>query len=134
MIFNDVREDERTINRVSKYLENQNKLKIAQLQAVMHYASDKTTCKSKLILGYFGESQKENCGICSYCISKNKTVSENDSVNAAILALLKTGDYNSRQIQNIVHHSSDAIIFALKNLLEDHLIQIKANNHYQLKK
>jgi ATP-dependent DNA helicase RecQ len=55
LVFNEIREDEKTINRVAKYLENQNKLKIEQLQSVLHYAEDKTTCKSRLILLYFGK-------------------------------------------------------------------------------
>jgi ATP-dependent DNA helicase RecQ len=42
-------------SRVSKYLENQNQLKKDQLKSVMKH-EDKV-CKSKLILGYFGEKQ-----------------------------------------------------------------------------
>jgi ATP-dependent DNA helicase RecQ len=50
-------EDERTISRVSKYLENQNQLKKDQLKSVMKYVGEDKVCKSKLILGYFGEKQ-----------------------------------------------------------------------------
>jgi ATP-dependent DNA helicase RecQ len=63
-------EDDRTINRVSKYLENQNQLKVAQLKSVLNYVENKTDCKSKIILDYFGDTT-ENCGICS-CISTKK--------------------------------------------------------------
>ncbi len=73
LIFNEIREDERTISRVSKYLERQNQLKKEQLQSVLHYIKDKNTCKSKMILAYFGEKTKTDCGICSYCITKTNT-------------------------------------------------------------
>ena len=63
IIFNEVREDERTINRVSKYLEKQNKQKVAQFESVMHYVNEKNICKSTLILGYFGEKTATDCGI-----------------------------------------------------------------------
>jgi ATP-dependent DNA helicase RecQ len=53
-------EDDRTINRVSKYLENQNQLKVAQLKSVLNYVENKTDCKSKIILDYFGENTTEN--------------------------------------------------------------------------
>ena len=46
LIFNEVREDERTISRVSKYLENQNQLKKEQLKAVVGYIDEKKVCKS----------------------------------------------------------------------------------------
>jgi ATP-dependent DNA helicase RecQ len=52
--FNEVREDERTINRVVKYLEAQNNLKKEQLKQVVNYVTNTETCKSRLILAYFG--------------------------------------------------------------------------------
>ena len=70
--FNEVREDERTINRVSKHLIAQNKLKTEQLQAVLYYSKESKICKNKLLMRYFGETIVEDCGICSYCISKKR--------------------------------------------------------------
>ena len=133
LTFNEVREDDRTINRVSKYLDNQNSLKKAQLQSVLHYINEQKTCKSKLILAYFGETQKENCGICSYCITLNKAVSDKKTIASDILQLLKTGNFNSRQIQNITQHSADDVIFALKQFLEDDAIFVKPNNQYSIR-
>ncbi|MBP6425886.1 MAG: RecQ family ATP-dependent DNA helicase, partial [Flavobacterium sp.] len=66
ILFNEIREDERTINRVAKYLERQNQLKKEQLQSVLHYTKEKQTCKNRLILEYFGEKSDADCGICSY--------------------------------------------------------------------
>jgi ATP-dependent DNA helicase RecQ len=62
-------EDDRTINRVSKYLENQNQLKVAQLKSVLNYVENKTDCKSKIILDYFGENTTENCVVYAPTIS-----------------------------------------------------------------
>jgi ATP-dependent DNA helicase RecQ len=71
--FNEVREDERTINRVTKSLEKINTLKIAQLKSVVAYASNTKECKNKTLLAYFGETIEKDCGICSFCISKKKS-------------------------------------------------------------
>jgi len=131
--FNEIREDERTINRVSKNLLAQNKLKTEQLQAVLNYSTDHNTCKNKLLMLYFGEIIKEDCGICSYCISKNKTASNIDTASEKIISLLKTQDYNSRDIQKLTHLSKDDVIFALQMLLEKQTIYIKSNNLYALK-
>lgn len=133
IIFNEVREDERTINRVSKYLENQNKHKIAQFESVLQYINDKKVCKSKLIVEYFGEKTEKDCGICSYCISKKRKPSNNSSFAEKILALLKIQDLNSREIQKLTKISEDDIIFALQNLLENNAISIQKNNKYKLK-
>ena len=133
IIFNEVREDERTINRVSKYLETLNKQKVAQFESVLQYINEKKVCKSRLILDYFGEKSETDCGICSYCISKKKKSSDRSSISDKIIELLKTQELNSREIQKLTKKSEDDIIFALQNLLENNKIAVKSNNKYSLK-
>jgi ATP-dependent DNA helicase RecQ len=133
IIFNEVREDERTINRVSKYLVNQNKQKIIQFESVLNYVKEKKRCKSKLILNYFGETTDTDCGICSYCISKKKNKTETSLTSKKILDLLKIQDYNSREIQKITKNTEDEVIFALQELLENNSIIIQSNNKYTSK-
>ena len=133
IVFNEVREDERTINRVSKYLENQNKQKIAQFESVLQYINEKNICKSKLILHYFGEKAEKDCGICSYCISKKTKGSYTSLIFDKIIGLLKIQDLNSREIQKLTKNSEDTIIFALQDLLENGKITVNPNNKYSLK-
>lgn len=133
LVFNEVREDERTINRVSKYLENQNTLKKQHLKSVLNYVNDKTNCKSRIILSYFGETESTDCGICSYCISKKRPKASTITVATNILELLKKQPLDSREIQNSTGHSTDDIIFALQQLLENNLIAVQPNNQYILK-
>ena len=133
LIFNEVREDERTINRISKDLTRQNELKNEQIKSVLHYVNDKTICKNKLILAYFGELKKENCGICSICISKSKPKSDVVILAKEIIDLLSKSDMNSREIESITKKSTQEVISALQQLLENNLISIKSNNQYQIK-
>ncbi len=131
--LNEIREDERTINRVSKYLEAQNKLKTEQLQAVLQYSKDTKSCKNKVLMQYFGESLAADCGICSYCISKNRKKQNPETVSDKIVELLKIQDFNSRDIQKLTKLPKDDVIFALQKLLEDETISINSNNLYSLK-
>ena len=133
IIFNEVREDERTINRVSKYLENQNKQKVAQFESVLNYVNEKNACKSKLILDYFEEKAASDCGICSYCISKETKSTASSLISEKIISLLKIEDMSSREIQKLIKNTEDAVIFALQNLLENNKIAVKPNNKYTLK-
>ncbi|HEX8562614.1 MAG TPA: ATP-dependent DNA helicase RecQ [Flavobacterium sp.] len=132
--FNEIREDHRTINRVSKFLENQNKLKIEQLQAVVDYATDNKTCKSKIILRYFGERESGNCGICSNCIKKVRVNSDTLALSDRILIFLAGENLSSREIQIRTQHSADDVIFALRQLLEANVIGILPDNSYTLKR
>lgn len=131
--FNDVREDEKTINRVSKYLEDQNQLKKQQFKSVLYYIKEQNQCKSKLLLDYFGETKTERCGICSYCITLNKK-KENKTVSEKIIGVLSHQELNSRDIQKLLKYPQDDIIFALQNLLENNQVVVNMNNLYSLKK
>src|SRR6478736_4191488 len=101
LIFNEIREDEKTINRISKYLENQNALKKEQLKAVLNYVNDTENCKSRLILSYFGETATQDCGICSYCIGLKKTDKPILPVAEKILDILQNQTLDARELQNI---------------------------------
>ena len=132
IVFNEIREDERTINRVVKHLEQQNQLKKNRLAAVIHYANTKNKCKNQLLLGYFGEITTVECGTCSYCLSKNHSQQKNDELAKTILLLLQKEDLNSREIEKRTQKSADAIIFALQLLLEQSKVTILPNNKYSV--
>ena len=95
ILFNEIREDERTINRVAKYLERQNQLKKEQLQSVVHYINEKQTCKNRLILAYFGEKSDADCGICSYCIGKKKATNNTETLSNTILTFTTSGSFTA---------------------------------------
>ncbi|GEC71842.1 ATP-dependent DNA helicase RecQ [Flavobacterium flevense] len=133
LVFNEIREDERTINRVAKYLKHQNQLKKEQLESVLNYIKEDSICKSKQILAYFGEEKSTNCGICSYCISQKAKKGTKISLSEQIIALLKTADLSSREIQIKLNNPSNDVIFALQELLENKHILILTNNKYSIK-
>lgn len=132
ILFNEIREDERTINKISKYLEKQNQLKKDQLQSIIHYIKENQTCKNRLILAYFGEKSDADCGVCSYCISKKKVTTNTKSLSDSILTLLQTEELTSREIQEKTQTDTNAVIEVLQYLLEQEQIAIKANNKYTI--
>jgi len=134
IIFNEVREDDKTINRVTKHLEAQNNLKIEQLKSVLDYVKTKNVCKNKLLLNYFGEIASKDCGICSYCIQKKNIKKDSSTLPNKIIELLKMQEFNARDIQKLTKFPKDDVIFALQNLLENDEIIIQPNNLYAIKK
>lgn len=128
--FNEVREDDLTINRVAKFLAHQNQLKQDQFQSVIDYISNEDSCKNKLLLAYFEEITEEDCGICSYCFSKKKSNPKENT--ELILQLLQKDNLSSREIENSLQISPEATIFALQLLLEHHKISINSYNQYYL--
>lgn len=133
LTFNEVREDDRVINRLAKFLEKQNQLKITQLDSVIAYISDKKQCKSQFLLHYFGETDIPECGICSVCMSKKQEYANPAALAEKITILLQSGALTSREIESTLDISPDATIFVLQLLLEHNRITINKQNQYILK-
>jgi ATP-dependent DNA helicase RecQ len=131
--FIEPREDDKTIHRISKIVNQQHDLKKTQLQSVIDYVKNDGICKSKKLLSYFEESNSKQCGICSSCLeSKNNSLfSVNDT--QIILNLLKTEALSSNKLEVISTFNRDKLTSLLTNLLEKGLIEITEQNTYKLK-
>ena len=130
--FLEVREDDRTINRVSKHLEKQNLVKKNQLQSVVNYVSNKDTCKSKLLLQYFGETITNYCGVCSYCSNKKEKTYNSEEIRNKIIQLLTKNPMNSRTLIETLHIEESEILKILKQLIEHDIISINSKNQFIL--
>jgi ATP-dependent DNA helicase RecQ len=131
--FLEVREDDRTINRVSKHLEKQNLVKKSQLDSVIQYVIDTKQCKSKLLLLYFGEIVKEDCGICSYCMNQKKEIINLEEILHKILAELSRNKMTSRELVMVTKIEEVLVLKIIKQLLENNEIRLNNNNQYILK-
>lgn len=129
--FNEAREDEFTINRISKFLENQNKQKEEKFKKMIAFIDDTSICKNKLILTYFNQKTTNDCGICSTCILKNKKKYSFD-ISIQILDILKKNATSSREIENMLSITSEETIFALQQLLEQNKIAISSQNKFYI--
>jgi len=123
------REDDRTINPIAKFLKQQNNLKQAQVQAIIHYIEDKNTCKERLLLQYFGEESDTNCGVCSYCVAdKIKAISDTKKIHSQILQLLKTHKTATLlQLKELLKTNEATMVKAIQELLETQQITQQFN-------
>jgi len=132
--FIDPREDDITINRISNTIKQQNTLKHEQIESVIKYISGTNSCKSNMLLSYFGESNVQACGICSVCIAQNKApikVNVHD-IKEAIIKELEKKPCSSRDLLHVIPFEKDALHNTIKLLLEHNIISITKNNLYKL--
>lgn len=126
--FLEVREDERTINRVAKYLEKQNTNKKKQLDSVIAYVTNELECKNRSLLTYFGEQVANDCGICSYCTQKNKKNVSLDAIRNAILETLRLAPKTSRELIELLALEEKDLLLVLQELAtEDYITTNKKN-------
>jgi ATP-dependent DNA helicase RecQ len=78
--FIEPREDDKTINRISKIIKQQEVLKRKQIESVFDYIKNDGICKSQKLLSYFEEINSSLCGICSSCLMGKLTKKNKDFV------------------------------------------------------
>ncbi len=134
IIFLIPREDDHTINRVKHHLLAQNKAKIEKVEAILQYTEDNTTCKSRLLLRYFGEQDTTDCGICSFCTtSKSKTIKiDVHKIQEDIVRLLQEKKLSSRDLISKLEYPEKTILEVLREMNEHQIITINHDNNYQL--
>ena len=127
------REDDKTINSISKVIEQQNKLKHGQIRSVLDYVENDQLCRSRQILAYFGEKSKEDCGICSVCLQEKQGESRVNKklIMTKIIDVLKEGPLNSRELMEHTELSEKRVTELIKHMLEKNLIEVTETNTYK---
>ncbi|MBA3985169.1 MAG: RecQ family ATP-dependent DNA helicase [Flavobacteriales bacterium] len=135
LTFIEPREDDRTINRVSKMLNRQNNNKERQVASVLQFINNDSICKSVQLLEYFGEKTTLNCGICSVCSRQESIPSKKESILIAekiLLLIEEEGALSSRDISEKLTFTESKIIFVLRLLLDQSKINLNTKNQYTL--
>lgn len=128
------REDDITINMISKDVEAQYNVKREQVEAVISYVFNQSQCLNLQLLAYFGEKESKPCGKCSICLQKI-TAKDNSSLTEVlkeITIILKEESLSSRAISTRLNYSNQTIIKALKIGLELNILTVTSENTYQL--
>ncbi|TXE10785.1 RecQ family ATP-dependent DNA helicase [Gelidibacter salicanalis] len=135
LTFLQPREDDKTINRIANIIEQQQRLKESQIDAVITYITDDELCKSMQLLDYFGEKRSTPCGICTVCLSKAKQVKRATPKNISydIILLLETQPLTSRALVEQLDYSEKEILDTLQLMLSNAILEVTNTNVYKIK-
>ncbi len=132
--FIEPREDDKTINRIAKTIETQNKQKVAHVKDIIGYISDDSICKSQQLLKYFGETDTSPCLICSVCITKTKKALTDPQTNGieVVISLLQKEALSSRELLEQSTLTETELTKTIQLLLERNAITLTNHNTYKL--
>ncbi|MGK0127316.1 MAG: ATP-dependent DNA helicase RecQ, partial [Candidatus Azotimanducaceae bacterium] len=129
------REDNITINHISRNVIKRNELKLFKVNRLIEFIEDGTLCRSKQLLAYFNESDTSNCEICDVCISnKNKNTSTEDLSKEIIDLLHNCNSISSKEIISHFKQPKDKVLFNLQLLLEKNILTVTSHNKYKINK
>ncbi|SNR48725.1 ATP-dependent DNA helicase RecQ [Maribacter sedimenticola] len=125
------RDDDRTINRFSKTMVEQNQVKTEKITTILDYIDNVDTCRSIQLLDYFGEKQRIACGICDVCERNKIGHTDIQKLKEAILEILQEQSASSRTLQEKLGAEQENLITALQELLEEKQLSLNAINEYE---
>lgn len=73
-----------------------------RIHAMLEYCTQHTTCRSQMLLAYFGETGTKRCGLCDVCrqeMADDVSAEDFERVHADILSLLASGPRKAYEIQ-----------------------------------
>ncbi|PKA83982.1 ATP-dependent DNA helicase RecQ [Ulvibacter sp. MAR_2010_11] len=126
------REDDKTINVVAKEVTDLNLKKTEQVRSVLRYVENNKVCRSKQLVGYFGEAEASDCGICSVCTSKKPSGNKKEValISEKILQLLEEHPMNSREISEKLTFTESKIVRVLQLLMDSEKITVNTKNQF----
>ena len=134
LTFIQPREDDRTINVVSKRINELNQKKAAQVASVIRYIENETDCKSLQLVRYFGEDTATACGVCSVCASEASVASSEEIklISASILIALEETEMSSRELSEKSTFTEAKLMHVLRLLVEAGKVKRNTKNQYGL--
>lgn len=128
------REDDKTINVISREVETLNRKKVAQVAAMVKYIENNSSCRSVQLVSYFGETTATKCGICSVCLPRESKLSKTEikAIAPQILALLEGRDLTSREICERLTFGEENILKVIRLLLDAERIGMTPKNQLYL--
>ena len=95
-------------------------LMLERFNHLLHYANEKSECRSHIIEEYFCDKMSEPCGICDNCLARKKREKGNSAnYETEILHLLTTEPMTIKELVAKIKGNEQNIVSAIRNLLEN---------------
>lgn len=99
------------------------------IESIIHYATNTTQCRSRMLLSYFGEDNAKDCGVCDVCLARKKNGNIPQGTEDKILTLLSENDSMTIDaITEALKISRDDVVKAVRHLLDNNVILSEAKN------
>ena len=107
-----------------------------KLNRISDYISTKKTCRSKILLNYFGEENSGKCGVCDVCVlEKRKNIKDKEflRISNKIKKYLQEKEHSLEKICTLLPNTNKQEIINILNFLFDNDKVGKYGNKYQWK-
>lgn len=127
IVFRIRREDSNLLHLPREAYHNRLERMTERIESTIRYISDQTTCRSRLLVSYFGEQSNVSCGMCDVCLERvdqglrHYIVEDTERTIITLLAERPTGasPVTLAQLCQRLPYSVDDVITAIRYLLAE---------------
>lgn len=95
---------------------------------VMRRYVEAQTCRTNVLLDYFGESGAAPCGMCDICLSSQKGTPD----PSAIMKSLENGEKTSTELMQELHCNEKSLLGVLRKMQDERLVETGAEGNWRL--
>jgi len=138
LTFLEPRMDAKNIHISEDILKKQKEKARERMDAMLHYIESKTKCRSQMLLTYFGEADSYRCGVCDFCLERNKLELSNlefETVAGQVKELVQNKPLALIELVNNVKNSQeDKTIKVVQWLVDNEKLKYTEDNKLTWKK
>ena len=134
IIWTEERLEQKNLRISKENYENRKENFAKRIDAILHYASSKTKCRSQILLEYFDEKNPNRCGQCDVCRNRNKlelSKYEFDLILEAVKPKLKLQEMSLTELLENCQFNEDKLLKVISWLAENEKIILSPNNKYK---
>jgi len=131
IVFTEERLNEKNLRISKENYQNNKQRYIEKINAVLDYVNNKSKCRSRYLLAYFGQKNTYKCGKCDICKSSNElelSKYEFDLILDEIKKNLNDKDYELDDLIKILTHTKQKCIKVIQWLFDNNKIKYNDSN------
>ncbi len=127
-----MREDNITINSISKNIKQRNSIKLKKASTILNFIENNKACRNKQLLAYFDEKTPKTCGICDVCLdSKHSKNNLTTAIEQILSKLDDNQELSSKELVILLNINEAELITSIRLLLEQNKIILTKTNKYK---
>ena len=137
LFFHHYRVDSRHLNINTERILRLKKQQEMRIGSMIRFLEEKTTCRSKIMLNYFGEDAPDHCGHCDICLQRQSVKNWNEKeMHATVINYLsQTADISVQELTSQFPDANPVLLHALiRRMVDDGRINWREDNIINLKK
>ncbi|MDL2283035.1 RecQ family ATP-dependent DNA helicase [Odoribacter sp. OttesenSCG-928-G04] len=106
------------------------------INEVIRYVEDAGRCRQLFLVNYFGQRERERCGVCDICLKRKKeSVRSIREIDNLLIALLSKEDIHIKTLSRMFEDPErEVVIESLRNMLDNGVVYYKQPFVLSLKK